>query len=98
VDALAASSRKFDLDTSNLARAKEVLAEVKKRLDIAQKMIQSDLFVQQGIPDEETEPRRNILAEVDAYLQGNGEEKSSEGPTVTAEVRNSGCSAEAGRR
>lgn len=98
VEALAASSRKFDLDTSNLSRAKEVLAEVKKRLDVAQKMIQSDLFVQQGIPVDETEPRRNILAEVDAYLQAPAEEKNHESPTATAEVRNSACSENGARR
>jgi chromosome segregation ATPase len=97
VEALAASSRKFDFDTSNLSRAKEVLAEVKKRLDIAQKMIQSDLMIQEGIPVEDNEPRRNILAEVDAYLES-GEEKTSPSPTSGGEVRNTACPDDGARR
>jgi predicted nucleic acid-binding Zn-ribbon protein len=97
VDALAASSRKFDFDTSNLARAKEVLAEVKKRLDVAQKMIQSDLLIQEGIPVDDSEPRRNILAEVDAYLDG-GDEKTSPSPTSGSEVRNTTCPDDGARR
>lgn len=49
LDATAAASRRFDLDDSALSKAKEVLSRVKKELDIAQRVIEDDLYHTQGI-------------------------------------------------
>ena len=67
LDALAASSRRFDLDDSALSKATEVLAKVKKRLDVAQKMIEDDIFWTDGIKAENV-PHRNILKEISKHF------------------------------
>ncbi len=67
LDALAASNRRFDLDDSALGRATEVLADVKKRLDVTQKMIEDDMFFADGITDEKT-PNRDILKEISLHF------------------------------
>lgn len=68
LDALAASSKRFDLDDSALSRAKEVLAEVKNRLDVAQKMIEDDMFF--GAPPIDAEQDdRDVAAEIRKYFE-----------------------------
>jgi predicted nucleic acid-binding Zn-ribbon protein len=69
LDALTASNRRFDLDDSALGKATEVLAEVKKRLDVTQRMIEDDMFFAEGI-SEDRAPRRNILKEISMELAG----------------------------
>lgn len=69
VDALAASSRRFDLDDTALSKAKEVLAKVKTRLDVAQKMIEDDIFFSDGIQAGPT-PNRDIVKEITEHLSG----------------------------
>ena len=67
VDALAASSKSFTLDDSALGRAKNVLAEVKNRLDIAQKMIADELFFCDGeVPV--AVPGRDVVGEIRKYF------------------------------
>ncbi len=74
VDALAAQSKKFDLDDSNLVQAREALKEVKKRLDVAQRMLEAD-FLDAEIPGagDGEESHKDILAEVDRYFAGKAE-------------------------
>jgi len=67
LDALAASSRRFDLDDSALGKATEVLANVKKRLDVTQKMIEDDIFFTEGISPER-QPDRNIAKEIGVHF------------------------------
>ena len=67
-DALAAASSRFDLDDSALSKAKEVLTEVKKRLDVAQRMIEDDIFFTEGIESEE-QPSRDIVKEINAHFE-----------------------------
>lgn len=67
LDALAASSKRFDLDDSALGRATEVLANVKKRLDVTQKMIEDDIFFTDGI-SAERKPGRNIVKEISVHF------------------------------
>lgn len=43
IEAMAANSRRFDLDSTALSQAKEVIAKVRKRLDVAQKMLENDM-------------------------------------------------------
>jgi septal ring factor EnvC (AmiA/AmiB activator) len=68
LDAMVATSKRFDLDDSALSRATKVLADVKKRLDVTQKMIESDLYFADGITEENTKRRTNILKEINAHF------------------------------
>lgn len=77
LDALAASSRRFDLDDSALSEATEVLKDVKTRLDVAQKMIEGDMFFSDGIQAEQLESR-NITQEIGRYFRGETGEASAE--------------------
>jgi len=43
IEAMTASSSRFDLDSTALSQAKEVIATVRKRLDVAQRMLENDL-------------------------------------------------------
>lgn len=64
LEALAAASRRFELDDSALGRAKEALAGVKKRLDVAQRVLENDL-VFHGEPATEPQAARDVVKEID---------------------------------
>ena len=71
LDALAAGSHRFDLDDSSLSRAKEVLANVKERLDVKQKMLEYDMFPV-TLSDVAAAPQRDIIMEIrDQFAAGN---------------------------
>lgn len=63
VAALSAHSQRFDLDSTALSQAKEVIATVKKRLDVAQRMLENDM-VFQGEPDEIAIESRDVVKEI----------------------------------
>ncbi len=63
VEALAATSQRFDLDSTALSQAKEVIAGVKKRLDVAQKMLENDM-VFQGDDSLAVVEQRDVLKEI----------------------------------
>jgi chromosome segregation ATPase len=65
VEALAASSTRFDLDSTALSQAKEVIASVRKRLDIAQRMLENDMVFQGDDPALAVVEERNVLKEID---------------------------------
>jgi len=69
LDAMAVSSQQFTLDDSALSRAREVLASVKERLDVAQKMLEDDMFFEGGV-DVRRQPNRDIVAEIREYFDG----------------------------
>lgn len=71
LDAMAATSRRFDLDDSALSRAKEVLGRVKKELDIAQRVIEDDLYHAQGITMELPEGV-DVVKEIDTFFAETG--------------------------
>jgi predicted nucleic acid-binding Zn-ribbon protein len=60
VEALAAHSSRFDLDSTALNKAKEVIATVRKRLDIAQRMLENDLAFH-GDPIEVAYDERDVV-------------------------------------
>jgi chromosome segregation ATPase len=67
LEALAAASRRFELDDSALGRAKEALAGVKKRLDVAQRVLENDLAFH-GEPTAEPQAARDVVKEIDALF------------------------------
>lgn len=79
LDAMATARGRFDLDDSALGKATEVLADVKKRLDVAQKMIEDDIFFTDGIS--EKDPKRDILQEIGMHFAQ--ERDAAEEPGLT---------------
>jgi chromosome segregation ATPase len=75
LDAMAAANQRVDLDDSALSEATVVLAKVKKRLDIAQKMIEDDIFFDSGIVTDEQLPKRDIVKEINQHFHGVATEK-----------------------
>jgi len=78
VDAMKANSQSFELDDSALGKAKQVLAEVKERLDVAQRMLADDMFFEDGIRIER-QPPRNIVAEIRSEFSTAPDEGAHEG-------------------
>jgi peptidoglycan hydrolase CwlO-like protein len=70
IETMAASQRRFDLDDSALSQAREALAKVQKRLDVAQKMLENDM----AFPSDEVigaaEPGRDVLKEIREHFSG----------------------------
>ncbi len=72
----------YKFDDSRLSRAKELVSELRTRLEVAQRMVDADGKNLGEIPLDETSPE-DIVAEVDEYFSGNAEQKVAQ---VTAEV------------
>ena len=72
VDALAASSRNFEFDDTALGQAKDVLASVRKRLDVQQRLIEDEIYFEAGAAKTAMgdEPRRDIVAEIREHFEG----------------------------
>lgn len=88
LDALAASSKTIELDDSALGRARDVLDQVKRRLDVAQRMLEDEVFASPS----ESSPRRDIVGEIQRYFGGEESEdgracaESASAP-ITVEIR-----------
>jgi DNA repair exonuclease SbcCD ATPase subunit len=70
IETMGASHKRFDLDDSALSQAKEALAKVQRRLDVAQKMLENDMVFQADDPVAVTEPGRNVLEEIRQHFGG----------------------------
>lgn len=64
VEALAATSHRFDLDSTALSQAKEVIAKVKKRLDVAQRMLENDMVWEGVEVAAAPQAPRDVVAEI----------------------------------
>ena len=65
IETMGASQKRFDLDDSALSQAKEALAKVQKRLDVAQKMLENDMVANDvADPLAVVEPGRDVLREI----------------------------------
>ncbi|MFN3245015.1 MAG: hypothetical protein ACE37K_26165 [Planctomycetota bacterium] len=82
VEAMAASSSRFDLDSTALSQAKEVITKVRKRLDVAQRMLENDMAFQ-GDPVGEVVDERNMLKEIDELFD---EGQPAEAASLTIEL------------
>jgi DNA repair exonuclease SbcCD ATPase subunit len=67
-DAMAAAARNFTWDTSPLGKARKLLDSIETRLRVQQKLIQEDLYEVAGIPEQTDEVHRDILKEVDKFI------------------------------
>ncbi len=81
VEALAAASDRFDLDSTALSQAKEVIAGVRKRLDVAQRMLENDMAFH-GDPIEVAVDERDVVGEIEELFGGGG----APVPAVTIEL------------
>lgn len=70
VEAMAAASDRFDLDSTALSKAKEVISGVRLRLDVAQRMFENDIAFS-GEPFEGPE-NRNVIKEIDELFDLGG--------------------------
>jgi len=70
VAAMTAASDRFDLDSTALSQAKEVISGVRKRLDVAQRMLENDMAFA-GEPVDGTEDR-NVIKEIDELFASSG--------------------------
>lgn len=69
IDALAATSSKTtEFDTSSLSEAKKLVAGITRRLDISERMIKEDLYLQTGEEATAATTDRDIVGEIDQYL------------------------------
>lgn len=80
LDAMAATARRFDIDTSALGEARELLDEIKKRLDVSQKMIQESVYY--GADLQVADPGRDVVSEVDRFFGRDGNRDASEEATT----------------
>ncbi len=87
VEALAANSQRFDLDSTALSQAKEVIATVRKRLDIAQRMLENDLVFQGEDPVSVAVDERNVVKEIEDLFAARGDGRLVGVPSPVAEVR-----------
>lgn len=76
LDAMAASSKKFELDDSALGDAKELLDQIKNRLDVAQRMMEDEMFF--DAEEEGARSNPDIAREVQTWLEQHGATESIE--------------------
>lgn len=69
VDALAAQAPNVTIDDSALSKAKEVLADIKQRLDVSQRMLENDMVFSVNPSDPPVIVDR-VVAEVEEFLTG----------------------------
>ena len=87
IETMGASQKRFDLDDSALSQAKEALAKVQKRLDVAQKMLENDMVANDvADPLAVVEPGRDVLREIREHFA----HEAHSGATVASDAAQ-GC-------
>jgi hypothetical protein len=76
-DRMAAAARNFTWDTSPLGKARKLLDSIETRLRVQAKMIQEDLYDVAGIPEARQDEQRDILKEVDNYIDGDASDSNT---------------------
>ncbi len=85
VEALAASSSRFDLDSTALSQAKEVIATVRKRLDVAQRMLENDMVFEGEDPLASASEQRDVLKEIHELFAAEKALAADSAPVVEVE-------------
>jgi hypothetical protein len=70
---VAQTTSDFNFDDSQLARTRDLITEISTRLEVAEKLLNSPVFVQEQIPLESPETTEDILDSVTKYFQANGQ-------------------------
>jgi chromosome segregation ATPase len=66
---VASTRSDLNIDDSHLARTKELLAEIKSRIEVAAKLVNADEYYHEGIPvSADQESSENVLDEVTRYF------------------------------
>jgi len=87
-DAMAAAARNFKFDTSPLGKARKLLDSIETRLRVQSKLLQEDLYEVAGIPEVSKESQRDILKEVDKFIEeGTASSPSSSSTEEAAHLR-----------
>jgi hypothetical protein len=86
-DAMAAAARNFTWDTSPLGKARKLLDSIETRLRVQAKLIQEDLYDVAGIPEATQDRQRDILKEVDTYIDGDAAAPESSTRDESARLR-----------
>src|SRR5690606_3265296 len=76
VKALTANSQRFDLDSTALSQAKEVINTVRKRLDVAQRMLENDMVFESGAAVEVAIQDRDVVKEIHELFAANGQHEA----------------------
>ena len=76
IDALAATSTGIELDDTALGQAREVLEEVKNRLDVAQRMLEDDIYLA-GERMEQGRAHRDITKEIGEYFSVGADDRGA---------------------
>ncbi|MFK7742873.1 MAG: hypothetical protein AB8H80_21355 [Planctomycetota bacterium] len=88
IEALAATSDRFDLDSTALSQAKEVITGVRKRLDVAQRMLENDVAFY-GDPVADEVDARDVVKEIDQLFSASavaGEQHKRGSTELTIEL------------
>jgi len=75
-----ASGSKFQLDDSKLSQTEKIIADLKKRLEVAQRVLAREAQFVEAIPVESGKDEHNVVESVDTYFQKKAE--SSTGALV----------------
>lgn len=90
VESLAANSSRFDLDSTALSQAKEVITAVRKRLDVAQRMLENDMVFEGGEAIEVGAEHRDVVQEIHE-LFGGGQVGGPAAPAAMVELPTKPC-------
>lgn len=77
----------FELKATKLASARRLLKNIKKRLDVAQRVLEKEQYFVDFVPTE-TEPDEDLLDQVDSYLNTSGPNDGDRpgSPTLASDV------------
>ncbi|MCA8953098.1 MAG: hypothetical protein KDE27_26540, partial [Planctomycetes bacterium] len=64
IEAMTANSSRFDLDSTALSQAKEVITTVRKRLDVTQRMLENEMLWNGEDPNAVAMERRDMVQEI----------------------------------
>lgn len=84
VEAMAATNHRFDLDSTALSQATEVINGVRKRLDVAQRMLENDIAFTGGTVEGVED--RNVIKEIDELFASDSSLRSTASPRRRSEA------------
>ena len=68
----------LEIDNSSLTRAKQLITELNKQIDVREAMLDAEGNFTGLIPVEDKSPRRDIATEVDEYFSGSHQQEDAQ--------------------